>query len=74
MLYKKDAEPLLGSEAVSGGALSTAGASAIASGLATDDATSVSKDPKSILKVLRKKNLDPESIKLREQKLKENKL
>jgi len=45
----------------------------MASGLATDDATSLNKDPKSI-KIVRKKNLDPESIKLRELKLKENKL
>lgn len=45
----------------------------MASGLATDDATSLNKDPKSI-KIARKKNLDPESIKLRELKLKENKL
>jgi hypothetical protein len=66
-------DQLVGPEAVSGSNLSTAGASVMASGLATDDATSLNKDPKSI-KIVRKKNLDPESIKLRELKLKENKL
>lgn len=49
--------------------MSTAGGSAIASGLATDDAASLNKDPKLIK---RKKLMDPESIRLREQKQKEN--
>ena len=73
-LLKKESGLDQGAEAVSGGNLSTAGVSALASGLATDDATSLNKDPKSVLKTMRKKALDPESIKLREQKLKENRL
>lgn len=55
------------SETVSG-AMSTAAVSSMATS-ALDDGQS-----KALIKGIRKKNMDPESMKLREQKLKENKL
>lgn len=71
-LLRKDLELAPSSEAMSGGNLSTAGTIAN-SALATDDASSL-KDQKAVTKGLRKKMMDPESIKLREQKMKENRL
>jgi hypothetical protein len=64
-------EQLPNSEAVSGGALSTGAGSSFVNTLDDTASTNALKDAKTGIKGSRKKMLDPEALKLREQKAKE---